>query len=294
MRHWFYAFRGAFLTWVALPLCVVFFVAGAIGWAVATSYHPMAPVAFQGPYLAVLVIATILALIFLAVLHGTQNRRARVMRNLAEMAGLAATFVVAFGLIVVFIDGPKTQTLVLFGETYHVPTHYRPYVSKASEDRASSLVLEVCGPNDAPVYVSLDCRDTALVRYSNEALLQEFDPSQRLKEAGARHIDDTLEYPGQHRPGIEPGEIIYRQSNTEMRLWLDPARRVTVLRLCKLAYGTDCTAMVRIDDRSIYFPVHDMDGMASKTALLNAGKLWVERIESWRCAPSQDCTHLTE
>ena len=84
----------------------------------------MAPVAFQGPNLAALAIATILVLVFLAFLHGTQNRRARVRRNLAEIAGLAATFVVTFDLIVSFIDAPKTQTLVLFGETFHAPTEF--------------------------------------------------------------------------------------------------------------------------------------------------------------------------
>lgn len=289
MGRWLSEFRGALLTWAAVPGALGLFAAMAMMWAVAASYHPMAPIAFQGPFLLALVIATLLALLCLAVRHSAVARRARVWRNLGELCTTAAGFVLAAALIMIVVTGPKTMNRVLFGETYQVPTAYRPHVAQTTAGQDISLVLSVCGPLDAPVYQTSDCPDQARVSYGDEAILQQFDPNLELKHAGARHSNDILHDPGRHHAGEEPGEIIYRQVNSEMRLWLDPMRRVQVLRFCNFAYRDDCTAMVRVGPRVAIFPVHDKQATSSKAAMMDAAKLWVEKIESWRCAPAQDC-----
>ena len=283
-----WGFRGAFLTWAAVPGALALFAVMALAWGVGVSYHPYSPAAYQWPFLLVLVFVTLLALFALAVRHGAKARRALFWRNLGELGSVVAGFVLATGLVMTLVKGPKTLDRMLFGEVYAVPTAYRP-TSPQDIRQGESLVIDVCKPDDAPVYATLNCYDQAQVRFGKEVLTDDFLIGLRLKEAGASHSDDTLHSLGSHRPGVEPNEIVYANINDELRLWLGDGQNVAIARYCDTTYGVDCTAFVHQAGWSVVFPVYDLQTTASQANLRQAAQTWLDRLESWRCSPSQPC-----
>lgn len=284
-----WGFRGALLTWAAAIGAIVLFGVMTMVLLVGSSYHPMSSGAYQMPFLLALMALTLVALWVLAICHATKARRTEVKRNLAELGAIVLGFALIFGLIMIVVTGPKTLDRVMFGQTYQVPTVYRPTVLSDDAGQGKSLVIGICTPDDTPTYAASGHCNQAQVIFGKAVLTDDFDVGYTLENAGASHTGDILHNLGTHRSGDEPGEIVYGNPRDELRLWLVDGQKVEMARHCDLRSGVNCTAHVRMGEWTVVFPVHDPQVTASKAALQQAAQAWLDRLESWRCKTPHDC-----
>lgn len=279
------AYAGAILTWAAVPSAILFFAALAISIGVASSYHPMAPITFQAPFLVGLMILSLIGLLVLAWRHGTEARRGRIADNLTELLALMVAFALAFGGILWLVDGPKVSSVRFMGERFDVPRHYAPQVWPGKDKSEAALVISICGPEGRPEYAGWSCDDNRYVRYGDEVFSEEFDVQQRLKDAGVLYDGDRLRNLDALRKGGEAAAWDLLRGRERMTLWLDPQNRIEALLLCDLAHGETCTAMVRLGQRSLVFPVFDPASVGNLRQMQDAAQVWLGRFNSWKTAP---------
>lgn len=289
MPVWLAELRGALFTWVVVPFAVIAFVWFSVRCAWVVGGSPRSPLAFQIPWLLTICAAALIFLMFLAFRHGTNRLRTRTWGNLAEIAVLFLTFLLSVGLVSVFVNGPKTLSLVLFGQTYHVPTAYAPYVWRDADGKDVALVFEVCGPTQTPRYATDTCNWPRTITTGKGSILEVSQLSHMLKGAGAIHSGDTLSDLGTHQLNAETGAIIYRNPFIEIHLWLEDDQRVQVLRLCEPGYHDRCSAMARIGEVFMDIPVSNLDVTASRSFLRATAQTWLDRVENWRCTSAEDC-----
>ena len=274
----FSRFKGALLSWVAIPVSVgVFFVF--LAGLISISYHPIAPGIHLVPVRIALAAVGVIVYTLLAIRHSGESRRTNVRRNAKELAVVPPAL-----LIILLIWGalfPQSDRLRLTyrGDTFNIPRVYSP---RQSTERYSYefVSVEVCRKTGDPVYKET-CNSSSYATLSTDQIISKFFAYHTLNGAEAIYDGDIVKTKGRGAEILPDGSFRYRGGGSHTRFLLGASGQIERFMHCFDVTGS-CTIATRTSRGILTFP--------AKTTDIGAANFWRNKedallaaFDSWKC-----------
>lgn len=273
----FKAYRGAFLTWLCLPVSIALFIF-VLGGLIAAAYHPQAPGIHLVPARIILAGLGVVGCAVLAFRHGGIARREKVWRNALELVALVAALWLALQVYATVFPQSGMIRLGFQGEIYDIPRVYRPGAFEGNG--VSALDISICARTGEPVYAA-SCSSWAQVVLSNEPIVSGFHASYALDNAGATYGQDDVVTEWGAAKNRQDGSFAIDIGSGTARYLPDDGNRIVRFAFCYRVTGT-CDVHVSTGDVFLRFPARADDGGAADF-WRQEESAWLAAFDGWKC-----------